>query len=401
MRIKAVIRRLLRWTCASDSRVVPDAPDEARRSGDARFRSAYMRSHTPGFQELNVTTKEGNRVPIEWANVHLKDDTSIGIGVDVSERKQAELALRDANARLEEADRRKNEFLAVLSHELRNPLAPITNSLYILDHTAPASERAYRAKQTIARQVVQLSNLVNDLLDVTRITRNKIHLQPPSPARRWSPCGTTASGSRRNLARLFHPFMQADQTLDRSKGGLGLGLALVKGLVELHGGTISAHSEGLGRGSTFVVQLPLASGAGAEPTAGRVPIAAQPRRLLIIEDNTDAADSLCEALAMAGHEVETAYNGRDGVARARLFRPDVVLCDLGLPGMDGYQVARAVRTDPDLRSTCLVALSGYALPDDIRGAMDAGFDRHLPKPPTMAKIDEVLSELAVTKCAAS
>ena len=373
-----------------------------------------------------------------------------------------------ANAQLVEADQRKNEFLAVLSHELRNPLAPIKNSLYILDRAAPGGEQARRALAVIDRQATQLSNLVNDLLDVTRITRNKIRLQKQrleinDLVRRavednrssfdrsqvrlscdfastpvWiNADGTrvaqmvgnllqnaakfTLSGGRAHVsvaaeagdavicvvdngigmspdtvARLFQPFMQAEQSLDRSKGGLGLGLSLIKGLAELHGGSIAAQSDGLGKGAAFVIRLPLDEGAAFEEVVLRAVGPRISRRILIIEDNPDAAESLREALELGEHEVEVAHNGPDGLEKARALRPDVVLCDIGLPGMDGYDVARAVRHDPALQSTVLVALSGYALPGDVERAAQAGFQHHLAKPPSVIALERVLAELPDT-----
>ena len=391
------------------------------------------------------------------------------------ERMQAQVALSAANQQLVEADRRKNEFLAVLSHELRNPLAPIRNSLYILDRATPGSEQAHRAQMIIDRQVGHLSRLVDDLLDLTRISRNKIRLECRllelnDLVRRTvedhrllfekseiqleikvaaERCSVNADGTRlaqvignllQNAAkftsrggrvtvsvsvdqakrhavlrvsdngigippeligRLFQPFVQADSTLDRSKGGLGLGLALVKGLAELHGGEVGAHSDGLGKGAEFVVRLPLAIDNVIAPEAGGGHDRAAGRRVLIIEDNVDAADSLREALEFGEHEVAVAYNGPDGLAIAREFRPEVVFCDIGLPGMDGFEVARAFRADQALNAAFLVALSGYALPDDLQRASEAGFHRHLAKPPSLEKLEGVLAELVPWKvCAA-
>jgi two-component system CheB/CheR fusion protein len=381
------------------------------------------------------------------------------------ERMQAQAALRAANQQLIEADRRKNEFLAVLSHELRNPLAPIRNSLTILDRATPGSDQASRAQMIIDRQVGHLSHLVDDLLDLTRISRNKIRLDlkllelndlvrrtvedhrllfekgevqievKPSPERvSVNGDGTrlaqvignlllnaakfTGRGGRATVSvsvdlakrqavirvsdngagippeligRLFQPFMQADTTLDRSKGGLGLGLALVKGLVELHGGDIGVHSDGLGKGAEFVVRLPLALEAGEAVEVRLASSKSAGRRVLIIEDNIDAADSLREVLEFGEHEIAVAYNGPEGIAKAREFRPEVVLCDIGLPGMDGFEVARAFRADEGLKGTYLVALSGYALPEDLQRAEEAGFDRHLAKPPSLEKIEEALA----------
>ena len=406
--------------------------------------------------------KDGAVIHCEWYNSTLRDADGrfsvLSLVLDVTERKRAEDALR-------EADRAKNEFLAVLSHELRNPLAPIKNSLYILDRAAPGGEQARRAHAIVARQVDQLSRLVDDLLDVTRIARNKLTLQrqrlelnelvrraledyrpvfeksgvrldietAPTPvfvdadghriaqvvgnllhnAAKFTPRGgrvtvTVASDAPAGravvsvadtgmgltpemTARVFEPFMQAAEALDRSEGGLGLGLALVKGVVELHGGEVSVSSAGPGQGSRFVVRLPLDL---RPPTAveRRATLArGRHRRVLVIEDNVDAADSLRDVLEIQGHEVAVAYDGAAGIARAREFHPEVVLCDIGLPGMDGYEVARAFRADEALRGAQLVALSGYALAEDLQRATEAGFERHLTKPPSFEKLAAVLA----------
>jgi two-component system CheB/CheR fusion protein len=386
----------------------------------------------------------------------------VGVNQDITERKRAEEALRDANERLAEADRRKNEFLGVLSHELRNPLTPIRNSLYILDRATPGGEQSRRAHSVIDRQVGHLAHLVDDLLDVTRITRGKIRLQPtrvdlvdlvrrtvedhrslleehevavelPSeaiwidgdPTRLAQVLGnllgnaakftpkdgkvavslTQAEGravlevadtgmgiDAETLRRLFEPFAQADRSLDRSRGGLGLGLALVKGLVELHGGVASAHSDGPGKGTRFTIDLPVDVG-GAVLHGAPTPkeAASTGRAILIIEDHRDAAHSLSEALEQSGHRVVVAYDGETGLVKAREFQPEVVLCDIGLPQMDGYAVARMFRADDVLKSALLVALSGYALPEDLQRAREAGFDRHLAKPPSIQKLEELLT----------
>jgi signal transduction histidine kinase/CheY-like chemotaxis protein len=388
---------------------------------------------------------------------------NLALQAEVAERQRVEAALTEANERLRDADRRKNEFLAVLSHELRNPLAPIANSLYILGHAPPDGAQASRARQVIGRQTAQLSHLVNDLLDVTRITRNKVQLQKErlvlnevvrcavddnrssferarvrlelAPAPRlvpviadrariaqvvgnllqnavkftseggWTRVSVAAEGGEavvrvaddgagmgsETLGQLFQPFVQADETLDRSRGGLGIGLALVKGLVELHGGTVAAHSDGPGKGSEVVVRLPLDIGTALEPTATPASSARVRRRILVIEDNVDAADSLREALECDGHEVAVAYDGPDGLAKARALEPEVVLCDIGLPGMNGFDVARALRADERLKGTLLVAVSGYALPEDLQRATEAGFERHLAKPPSIEKVEALLA----------
>lgn len=228
--------------------------------------------------------------------------------------------------------------------------------------------------------------------------------------------------------RVFQPFTQADTTLDRSKGGLGLGLSLVKGLVEMHGGNVSVASEGPGKGAEFTVKLPLANadderhrgpdssralprapslravGTGLATELLGMPFEVPPgsreaaeRRVLVIEDNPDAAHSLREVLEFDGHDVRVASTGPEGLALARTFRPDVVLCDIGLPAMDGYAVARAIRADEALKTTYLVALSGYALPEDLKRAVEAGFDRHIAKPPTAPKLHELMAGLHLSK----
>ncbi len=374
-----------------------------------------------------------------------------------AERKRAEEAIRAS-------DQRKTEFLGVLSHELRNPLAPVQSAMWLLDRADPHSEQAARAKQIIRRQFGHLARIVDDLLDVTRITRGKIELRRsrvdlvdlvrrtiedyrPLFAEReislaqhvgdlpiWveadatrisqavgnllqnaakftdagrsvevaatrEPHGTALVRVRDEgagipleiLGQIFEPFTQADDGLHRGRGGLGLGLALVKGFVELHGGSVEARSEGPGRGSEFLLRLPLAPEQPALGPPTSSPLSMPHHRVLVIEDNADAAETLCEVLLMWNHEIEVAYDGRAGVEKARTFRPDVVLCDIGLPVMDGYEVARTFRADPALASTFLVAVTGYALPEDRRRAAEAGFDRHLAKPVPVERIAEVLS----------
>ncbi|HXY38841.1 MAG TPA: ATP-binding protein, partial [Vicinamibacteria bacterium] len=413
-------------------------------------------------EEQELVFEDGRRVHLlvgaaPLFDAHGRVRGSIAAGLDVTRLKQVEQALR-------EAARRKTQFLALLSHELRNPLAPITNSLYVLEHAVPGGEQARRAQEVIGRQVAQLARMVDDLLEVTRVTRGRIRLQKrplelgdlvrrtiedhrslfegsgvglrfeaaPHPVRvcadenriaqvvgnlltnaakfSSSPGQVTvtvdadAAASRavlrvvddgvgiapEMLPRLFEPFTQADATLDRSRGGLGLGLSLVKGLVEQHGGTVEAASDGPGRGAVFTVRLPLAA---AEATSDRQPPPAPvpSRRVLVIEDNVDAAESLRDLLELEGHCVAVAADGPGGVAVAREFLPEVVLCDVGLPRMDGYEVARAFRADSRLSSVRLVALTGYAQPDDLERATAAGFERHLAKPPDVGRLREVLA----------
>jgi CheY-like chemotaxis protein len=197
--------------------------------------------------------------------------------------------------------------------------------------------------------------------------------------------------SHSSLSHLFQPFMQVDRALALSKGGLGLGLALAKGLVELHGGTVSVQSDGLGKGAEFTVRLPMDDTVAPELPPPRMMAIRRSRRVLVIEDNVDAAESLRDALELQDHRVEVAHEGPEGIVKARLFRPDVVLCDIGLPGMDGYAVARELRADDALKDVFLVALTGYTLSEDLKRASEAGFERHLAKPPSLDQLEDLLA----------
>jgi PAS domain S-box-containing protein len=374
---------------------------------------------------------------------------------DVTQRRQAEEALR-------EADRRKDEFLAMLAHELRNPLAPIRNAAQIMKLLGPAEPRLQWARDVIDRQVDHLTRLVDDLLDVSRITRGKVTLQretldlsavitravetsrplidarrhrltvslPSEPVRlegdltrlvqvvsnllnnaaKYTDEGglievearreTSANGAGEEavvrvrdtgmglpadlLPHVFDLFTQADRSLDRSQGGLGIGLTLVRQLVEMHGGRVEARSDGPGRGSEFEVRLPaLAPAAPAgSPASGPDGGDAAPRgvKILVVEDNIDSAESLALLLEFEGHEVRMVHDGPAALAAARDFRPAVILCDIGLPGMNGYEVAERLRAEPEFKDTRLIALTGYGQEEDRRRALAAGFDHHLTKP---------------------
>jgi two-component system CheB/CheR fusion protein len=372
---------------------------------------------------------------------------------------------RRATEALEEMVARRTRFLGILFHELRNPLAPIGNALHLLERAATGTEQAERARVVLTRQFEHLSRLVDDLLDATRVTTGKVHLErhdvdvaevarrcvddhrslfaeagvglslaaPGEPlwvdgdavrlaqvvgnllqnAAKFSNAGGRAAVrvardgpsivvSVRDdgagiapdiLPRLFEPFAQGDETLDRSRGGLGLGLAVAKGLVELHGGVISAASEGAGLGAEFTVRLPAAPGpaAGAGTRDGARPQpAAGRRRVLVVEDNLDAAMTLQDVLELGGHEVSVAHDGPEGVARCAALDPEVVLCDIGLPGMSGYDVARAIRAAPGGASRLVLALTGYGLDEDRHRVAEAGFDGHLVKPVPPERLEEAL-----------
>ncbi|TFY98156.1 PAS domain-containing hybrid sensor histidine kinase/response regulator [Ramlibacter rhizophilus] len=386
-----------------------------------------------------------------------------GTNTDVTEQLEAQQALHDA-------DRRKDEFIALLAHELRNPLAPVRTAVEILRRVGSHEPRQDRAREVIDRQVTHMSRLIDDLLDVSRIARGKLALRKercdlaavarqtaedyrsslesaglrlhvrsaPQPiwvdgdpvrlaqmvgnllnnAARFTERGgqvevhVEADATRRMamvrvvdtgvgmdaelIQRLFDPFSQARQDLARSKGGLGLGLALTKGLVELHGGGVAVDSDGLGHGSSFTLRLPLAQPQqeGGRP-AERTAVEARGLKVLVIEDNEDAARSLGELLEMAGHTVQLAFDGESGVAAAGVLRPEVVISDIGLPGeIDGYGVAQALRADPALRGAYLMALSGYASDHARRRSSAAGFDVHLAKPADIQVLERTLARIS-------
>jgi PAS domain S-box-containing protein len=373
--------------------------------------------------------------------------------VKVAERTRA---LSEANAQLAEAGRRKDQFLAMLAHELRNPLAPVMNGLQILRLSEADQVAVEHARDMMERQIRHLSRLVDDLLDVSRITQGKIQVRrdlldiaslvrvttedrravveqaglqlevdlPDSPvwvagdsirlaqvlnnlldnAVKFRNGGNrvgvrlSVDASRTQAVievqdegmgidpglfpRLFEVFAQADRSLDRTRGGLGVGLSVVKGLVELHGGDVRAASRGVDRGTAFTVRLPLkdelpAISDAPDPAPERT---TEPLRILVVEDNRDAADSLRMLLELLGHAVTVAYSGPDGVQAARAWRPDVVLCDIGLPGLDGYGVAGELRHDPATARARLIAVTGYGRDEDRQRAREAGFDHHLTKP---------------------
>jgi PAS domain S-box-containing protein len=385
---------------------------------------------------------------------------------DITDRKRLEEALRQRAEELAERDRRKDEFLAMLAHELRNPLAPVLNGLHILRLSEADRRAVEQARGMIERQIRHLTRLVDDLLDVSRITHGGLRVRrerldlarlvrTAAEDRRPTveqagmalavevpdlPVWVTGDATRltqvlnnlldnavkfRNggaevtvrltaeagpgravidvrdrgvgiepdlFPRLFDPFAQADRSLDRPRGGLGLGLSIVKALVDQHGGEVRAASDGPGRGAAFTVRLPLAG----EPAAlssmppAAPPPAGGPLRVLVVEDNRDAADSLRVLLELLGHEFKIAYTGPEGVRAAREWRPDIVLCDIGLPGLDGYGVAGELRRDPVTARSHLIAVTGYGQEEDRRRARQAGFHHHLTKPVDPADLQTLL-----------
>jgi two-component system CheB/CheR fusion protein len=373
----------------------------------------------------------------------------------VAELEATELELEQRVKELAEADRCKNEFLAMLGHELRNPLAPICNALQIMRQRGLDDQDLTRwAHGLIERQVRHMTRLIDDLLDVARITRGTIDLRkervdlatavahavetmaplinarghhltvtlPPGPlyleadvtrleqvlanllhnaAKFTEPGGqiglvaeTEAGGvviqvrdtgigmAPEMLVRAFDLFAQANRSLDRAQGGLGIGLTMVRRLVEMHGGWVLAHSKGVGQGSELVVYLPTYGPATealeATPTVAQA--TPRPTRILVADDNQDLADSCAEMLGRVGHAVQVAYSGPDALAAARAYQPEVVLLDLGLPGLDGYQVASQIRQMQGLEKAKIIAVSGYCGEEDRRRSQEAGFDSHLAKP---------------------
>jgi PAS domain S-box-containing protein len=384
-----------------------------------------------------------------------------GTNTDVTEQRDAEEALR-------EADRRKDAFIAVLAHELRNPLAPVRAALEIQRRVGPREPQLEHTQALIERQVSHMARLIDDLLDVSRILHSRLILKREScdlgsialqtaedyrptlenaglalavsvgqgpvwtygdPVRLAQAIGNllqnagrfTGAGGRVEvraradldiglavvevidtgigidpmlMPRLFNRFAQAEQGLAREKGGLGLGLALTRGLVELHGGRVEAQSEGSGRGSTFRVQIPLCppgSEAVARAVGSTLRETSTALAILLVEDNRDTAETLGELLRLNGHRVELAPDGEAAIRAAVERRPDVVISDIGLPGEpDGYGVARALRANPAFDGMLIVALSGYADEDARRSTRDAGFDVHLAKPPDLGALEQVL-----------
>jgi len=377
-----------------------------------------------------------------------------GVIYDTTDRKQLEQTLQ-------EVARRKDEFLAMLGHELRNPLAPMRSATEVLRSTAGDDERLQRIAAILERQVTHMRRLVDDLLDVARVTQGKISLQlqpldlgdvvrqasetvRPQVERQQldlrlslaaGPVRVLGDSIRlvqvfvnllsnaikftpphgrisvqveqdRDMARVqvrdtgmgiapdmleqvFGLFVQQQAPIDRQQAGLGLGLTLVRALVEGHGGRVAAHSEGIGRGSTFTVALPLAPEIELAPSRS-AGAGVQPRRILLVEDNEDGAAALAMLLEMQGHTVEVAPDGLTALRLAREMQPQVAFIDIGLPGIDGYEVARRLRADAGGGACLLIALSGYGQSEDKARAEEAGFDRHLTKPVEPNEIDDAL-----------
>ena len=430
-------------------------------------RTGYIR-----YDHLPLHTKDGRQVEVEFvSNVYEVDgETVIQCNIrDITERSRLERKTQEQAIVLADISRRKDEFLAMLSHELRNPLSSILNAVYLLRLQRDEDLIQQQARNIIERQVGHLARLVDDLLEISRITIGSIQLRrerldlrgivdravetvrplidrrthqlavalPAEPiwliadpirleqvvgnllsnAAKYTEEGghiwLTLEQERREavlrvrdtgigivpelLPRIFDLFTQADRAADRSQGGLGIGLTLVEKLVGLHGGTVQAFSAGLGLGSEFTVRLPLAVTTKAferPAVAETAEMITAPSRVLVVDDNMDAADSMATWLHLAGHDIRTAYGGPAALEIAVAYQPTIVLLDIGLPGMDGHEVARRLRQTPELENVWLIALTGYGRKADLQLSQEAGFDHHLVKPADPQKLKDLLASLS-------
>jgi PAS domain S-box-containing protein len=398
---------------------------------------------------------------------HQYDETDLAVAEDLAGR--AAIAIENAQLyqELRQADQRKDEFLATLAHELRNPLAPIRNGLQVLRLAGGGGEMANEVRTMMERQLDQMVRLVDDLLDVSRITRDKLELRkeqvtlasvlqsavetsrplidqsghtfsltlPPTPVYleadltrlaqvfsnlinnsakytmpggRIAVSGEVAQGEvlvrvRDNglgipvdaLPRIFDMFSQVDRNMERAQGGLGIGLTLVRRLIEMHDGTVEAHSDGPGQGSEFIVRLPVLKGSAQWPDDSATcedASVAPTRRILIVDDNHDSAMSLGMLLKLMGNEIQTVHDGLAAVDTAEKFRPDMILLDIGLPKLNGYDACRRIRRQGWSQSTVIVALTGWGQEEDRRRSQDAGFDHHLVKPVEIAALEKLMAE---------
>ena len=428
----------------------------------AMANTALQAEKTRELEALNVSLQQAN-AELERANAALQGEVTV--------RSRAEDALR-------QADRHKDEFLAMLAHELRNPLAPIRNAVHLMRMKALQDPQMCLARDVIERQLSQLTRLVDDLLDVSRITRGKINLtrqplkvseliaravetvepiiqgrsqvltvelpeQPPvvdgdcmrltqaianvlGNAAKYTDAGgsivlqvcarardveirvrdTGIGIPAEVLPKIFDLFTQLDQRMERPQSGLGIGLALVRRLVEMHGGSVSAHSEGAGRGSEFVICLPLMTPAvlpavGDQLTAECQAARPQHRRILVADDNLDALESLAALLALNGHEVHRAQDGAAALQAAMRHRPEVIFLDIGMPQMDGYEVARRIRAHEWGKELLLIAVTGWGQESDRQRSFAAGFDFHLVKPVDLEKLNQLLSKVSAADTAAT
>jgi signal transduction histidine kinase/ActR/RegA family two-component response regulator len=419
-----------------------------------------------------LISKEGTERPIDDSAAPIRNSRGEIIGSVLVFRDISRL--KKANEALQDADRRKDEFLATLAHELRNPLAPIRNSLQILKMPRLDAGAVQQTRDLMERQVHHLVRLVDDLLDVSRVMRGKIELrrerlelasvvaravetaQPmidaqghrfdvsvadesllvdADPVRLAQAIGNLLTNAAKYtemnghigltaesngnqailhihdngigiapdmLPHIFELFVQADNASTKAQGGLGIGLTLVKNLVGMHGGEVEAHSAGLGKGSEFIIRLPLVveerkGAAENKPGKQRRSVVPSGHRLLVVDDNQDAATSLAMLLRLYGHEVRIAHDGPAALEIAKSYEPEMIFLDIGMPGMDGYEVARQLRQTAGLEKIVLAALTGWGQAEDRRRTAEAGFDHHLVKPPEPQVLENLLTELGQPK----
>jgi PAS domain S-box-containing protein len=413
-----------------------------------------------------LIARDGTERPIDDSAAPIRDAEGIVRGVVLIFRDISEL--KKLHQQLQEADRRKDEFLATLAHELRNPLAPLRNALQIMRLAGDNKRAVEQALPVMERQLEQMVRLIDDLLDVSRIARNKLQLrkmrvelaevvrhavetarpliesagheltlaQPAEPiyvdadaarlaqvfanllnnaakytereGRIWLTVqreshdavvtvkDTGIGIAADHLPHIFEMFAQVDHSLERSQGGLGIGLTLVKRLTEMHGGTVEAHSEGRHKGSEFIVRLPVDIAASGQPQPSSVECeckAANPCKVLIVDDNEDAASSMRTILLMMGHDARIAHDGLQAVEMASSFLPDVVLLDISLPKLSGYEVVQRIRQQPWGKDMKLVAVTGWGQEEDKRRSKEVGFDYHVIKPVEPADVEELLRKL--------
>jgi len=449
---------------------------EPDRSAHDQYLANYLRTGQRKIigigREVRGRRRDGSTFPMELA----VSETRLGVrriftGIvrDITAYKKAVEERMALVVELKDADQRKDQFLAMLAHELRNPLAPISNAVQIMRLEGPKGPNFQWSIEVIEDQIKHMTRMIDDLLDVSRITRGKVDLQkqpielaqvvelaveasrpliedygheltvtlPDQPillevdpprlaqvlsnllnnAAKYTPEGgkiaLTAEQSDREvivrvrdngigipadlLPRVFDLFVQADQALSRSRGGMGIGLTLVRSLVELHGGDVTAQSDGPDQGSEFVVRLPVAARAATlDHEAGkledRLELQLPRRRILVVDDNLSNASSLDVLLRALGQEVHTAFNGLSALEMARQLQPDIIFLDIGLPLMDGYEVARLCRMDPRLEHVTLVATTGYGREEDRQRSQQAGFNAHLVKPVTVEDLRLLLNQ---------
>jgi PAS domain S-box-containing protein len=419
--------------------------------------------------------KDNSELHIDDSGAPIRDAEGKLIGVvlvfhDITERWRLEQQVRARKLELEDEHRRKDEFLAMLGHELRNPMSAIKTALELQQIPNATGSMLDRAGGVLRRQVAHLTRLVDELLDMSRIASGKINLHREvldisvvihsalelvepmlhekrhalvtelaagnlwvngdrhrliqvvgnllNNAAKYTPHGGTIHLATKRiddavevsvrdngmgiplalLPRVFDIFTQSERTLARSEGGLGVGLTVVHRLVEQHSGTVAAHSDGPGTGSEFRIRLPLVHAVSAQPsTPLSSPVIPGRRKILVVDDNQDAAIMVAELLRVFGNEVSIAFDGQEAISFVDQELPSIVLLDIGLPGMDGYTVARTLRANTSLRNFILIALTGYGQPEDIRKSHEAGFDHHLTKPLDIGKLLEILAEIPETQ----